>query len=115
MEPYLKRTGKPAEGVNFTGKFLAMDDQGPLLLHLGPDKTEFLPVFNTEEELKEVLASGKIPFTRVVQITDGAEFYSSLPLTRGDEKLEVAVNLRITGWIDGLPLFRFVQVIREDA
>lgn len=83
--------------ITLTKMLLPWDDYGPVLLKL-PDRIDsYLPVFTKVEHLVSLLELHGIPFTKVKQIEDEAEFLGSLPYMVGDGGiLRIMVNPTIT-------------------
>lgn len=104
-----KRTGKPAEELDLTGKHFPWGLGLPCFLSMPGTDALYLPCFTDPEKLCEVMAQAKAHFTGVKTIEDGPEFLSSIPTT-GPGGVDVHVILDPYYTPEGK--VRFKQVLR---
>lgn len=110
-----KRTGKPPERIDLTGKIVAvLADEALMIVGLGDPNCEYLPVFDQVEHLYTVCKIMDVTPSRIVQIKDSQEFVKSIPKkSKSGKKLMIAANFRIED--PATQKFRFVMVLPEEV
>lgn len=99
-----RRTGKDPQELDLTDMFVPFYDNGqPCLLNLPMSPHEYLPCFDTTEQLRRVLERGEVAYDRIKKIDNGREFMVSVP-----PEVIIVVNMRWTerGTIKFLQVFR---------
>lgn len=103
-EPFApRRTGKDPEELSLTGKLVPFADGWPCLFSMPLSPHTYLACFDSEGELREMMASVDLDIEDIKRIDDGINFLSSL----GDNII-VITNMR---WTDRGTL-KFSQVLR---
>jgi hypothetical protein len=75
-----KPTGR-SEDVSLgalTGCLFPWDGLQPVLIGMPGSSHLYLPLFHSEEALREVLAQGNVAFRSIKQVVEGNEFYASI-------------------------------------
>lgn len=97
-----RRTGKPVEEITLTGKLVPFRNGQPIMLNFTMSPHTYLPCFDTESELREMMAD--IGWDNIKHVDDGQEFLVSIP-----PHVVVITKLRKTE----RGTFKFLQVFRD--
>jgi len=73
-----KPTGKPSGEVVLTGMLFPWDGRQPVLLSMPGSLLFYLPLFSTEEKLRETMKQAGVPFRSIKHVDDGAVFLASV-------------------------------------
>jgi hypothetical protein len=78
--------------VNVSGTLLPYHNGEPVLLRFFGAGYLYLPLFSTEERLREIMARIGAPFDQIKQVNDGPDFMESLPARLDERQLQVIMD-----------------------
>ena len=97
MIPPPRRIGTPPHDIDINGYFMPCLDRQPILMSLDGTTDIFIPVFSSENKLRELMRISQSAFEGIVRITDPREFINSIQeARRHGEQIRVMVDPYIT-------------------
>lgn len=76
-------TGRPHVDVTLTGGVFPWDGMQPVLLSMPGSELYYLPVFSTEDKLRDLMATAGVPFVSIKRVDDGGQFLASVYENQG--------------------------------
>jgi hypothetical protein len=106
----IRRVGDTVHHLSLTGHVIAWHDGEPVLVGMPGTEDQFLPVFSSVDNLRDLLTGIAVAFSAIKRIDSGNEFIASLPLhLASGQRLRIIVD---PYWTEAGRV-RFIEVQRD--